>query len=49
MTLARELKDVAKELNTLLFPLMQTNKEYRNEYARVEKHHIEVWGFLSSM
>jgi len=44
MTLARELKDVAKELNTLLFPLMQTNKEYRNEYARVEKHHIEGVG-----
>jgi len=44
MAMARRLKEVAKQLNTKLFVLMQCNKTIPDEYTEVQKNHIEGAG-----
>jgi replicative DNA helicase len=44
MRMARQLKTMAKELNTKVFVLMQCNKTMPNDYTQVQKNHIEGAG-----
>lgn len=44
MRMARQMKTLAKSLNTKLFVLMQCNKTMPHDYLQVQKNHIEGAG-----